>query len=283
MSPTKLASAVMLVSLMLNAGLQCNRAHLVAILKNYSLIGRALLANVVLVPMYGVLLVRIFHLDTYIAVGFLLMAIAPGAPFLPQAAGRQAGGSLGFAIALAFILPVVSIFTILITAPLVFPQTGEGHVPIGQFLVTLVGFQLVPLAIGAFVADRAPGVAAKLERPFLILFFVAVIVLLALAGELIVKGVAAVYGSGGMWAMLVIVLLSIATGWFLGGKDVKNRTTLGIGTALRNIGLCILLATTNFPGTLVAATVLTYFVIQFVVSFLFRIVMRRRASAQAAA
>jgi BASS family bile acid:Na+ symporter len=283
MSPVKLASAVMLVSLMLNAGLQCNREHLVAVLKNYGLIGRALLANVVLVPIFGVLLVRLFHLDTYIAIGFLLMAIAPGAPFLPRAAGRQPGGSLGLAIALAFILPLISIITIPITAPLVFPHTGEGHVPIGQFLVTLLGFQLVPLAIGAIVADRAPGIGAKLERPLVALFFLAVLVLLVLAGDTVVKGVAAVYGSGGMWAMLVIVLLSIATGWLLGGKEIAYRRTLGIGTALRNIGLCILLATTNFPGTVVAATVLTYFVIQFVVSLLFRVVMHRRAASAAAA
>ncbi len=283
MSPVKLASAVMLVSLMLNAGLQCNREHLVAVLKNYGLIGRALLANVVLVPIYGVLLVRIFHLDTYIAIGFLLMAIAPGAPFLPRAAGRQPGGSLGFAIALAFILPAISIITIPLTIPLVFPRAGEGHVPLAQFLVTLVGFQLVPLAIGAFVADRAPAIGAKLERPLVGLFFLAVLVLLVLAGDTVVKGIGAVYGSGGMWAMLVIVLLSIVTGWLLGGREIAYRRTLGIGTALRNIGLCILLATTNFPGTVVAATVLTYFVIQFIVSFLFRMVMHRRAAAQAAA
>jgi BASS family bile acid:Na+ symporter len=282
MDATKLASAVMLISLMLNAGLQCNRERLFAALRNYGLMGRALLANFVLVPLYGVLLVRLFHLDTYIAIGFLLMALAPGAPFLPRAAGRQPGGSLGFAIALAFVLPALSIVTIPITAPLVFPQTGLGHAPVGQFLVTLIGFQLLPLAIGALIADRSPEIGTKLERPMLLVFFVAIIVLLALAGAKVVQGVGAVYGSNGMWAMLIIVLLSIATGWLLGGREIAYRRTLGIGTALRNIGLCILLATTNFPGTVVAATVLTYFVIQFAVSFLFRVIMHRRAAAQAA-
>jgi hypothetical protein len=48
MSATKAAAVVMLVSIMLSAGLQCNRQHLIAALKNYSLIGRALLANVVM-------------------------------------------------------------------------------------------------------------------------------------------------------------------------------------------------------------------------------------------
>jgi bile acid:Na+ symporter, BASS family len=277
MSPTKLTAAVMLLSLMFTAGLQCNRANLVTALRNYGLIARALLANVVIVPLLGVLLVRLFHLNTYIAIGFLLMAMAPGAPFLPRAAGRQPGGSLGFAIALAFILPAVSIVTIPITAPLVLPTHGEGHVPLSQFLTSLIGLQLVPLLIGLVVADRAPAVAARLERPLIIVFSVAVAVLLALLGQTLVTGVASVYGSRGMLAMLVLVLLSLAAGWLLGGPQIAYRRTLGIGTAIRNIGLCALLAS-NFPGTLVGATVLTYLLIQFVVTLAFRAVMHRRAT-----
>ena len=130
MSPTKITAVVLLVSVMLNAGLQADRTRLVAALKNSGLMARALLANVVIVPLLGVLLVRLFALPPLIAVGFLLMALAPGAPFLPRAAGRQPGGSLGFAIALAFISPAVWVVTIPPTAPLVFPARGAGHVPI---------------------------------------------------------------------------------------------------------------------------------------------------------
>src|SRR5215469_3854337 len=119
MSPQKIATIVMLVSIMLSAGLEINREHLMAVLRNYGLIARALLANFIIVPLLAVLVARFLHLDGYVAVGFLLMAIAPGVPFLVRAAGRKPGGSLGFAAALAFLMPAISIVTIPLTARLV--------------------------------------------------------------------------------------------------------------------------------------------------------------------
>ena len=95
MNPTKVVAIVMLVSIMLNAGLEINREHLMTALKSYGLFARALLANFIIVPLLGVLLVRVFRLDAQVAIGFLLMAIAPGVPFLVRAAGRKPGGALG--------------------------------------------------------------------------------------------------------------------------------------------------------------------------------------------
>lgn len=282
MSPEKIAALVMLVSLMLGAGLESNREHLVAALKNYGLLARALLANFVFVPIIGVLMVRLFQLDAPIATGVLLMTIAPGVPFLVRAAGRQPGGSLGFAMALTFILPAISVVTIPITARLVLPLDAEAHLPLANFLTTLVLFQLVPLLIGLLIADRAPALAAKLVRPFTLVFFVAVLALLVLLFPTLVKSVTGVYGSHGLLAELSVVILSIGVGWLLGGPEAPYRRTLGIATALRNIGLCALIATTAFPDSLVAPTVFTYFLVQFIVTVIFRVVFHREAKAASA-
>jgi BASS family bile acid:Na+ symporter len=283
MSPQKIAAIVMLVSLMLSAGMEINREHLMAALKNVGLIARALLANFIIVPILGVVLVRLFHLDEYIAIGFLLMAIAPGVPFLVRAAGRKPGGSLGFAAALAFIMPALSIVTIPLTARLVLPPDAQAHVPAVQLAVTLVAVQLVPLLIGLLVADRAPALAEKLQRPLMLVFVVAVLALLVLLGPALLKAVASVYGSHGMLAMLVIVLLSVAAGWVFGGPEVEYRRTLSIATALRNIGTCAVIATASFPDTLVGPTVLTYLLVQFVVTFVFRIYFSRTTASAASA
>jgi BASS family bile acid:Na+ symporter len=279
----KIAAIVMLVSLMLSAGLEINREHLVAALRDFGLLVGALIANFIIVPILGVVLVRLFHLEGDVAVGFLLMAIAAGVPFLVRAAGRQPGGSLGFAAALAFILPALSIVTIPLTAHFVLPPDAVAHVPVVKLAVTLVIFQLVPLLIGLLIADRAPAFAAKAQRPLLLLFFVAVLTLLVILGPELVKAVASVYGSNGMLAMLVIVVLSVAAGWLLGGPAAENRRTLSIATALRNIGTCAVIATASFPNSLVGATVLTYFLIQFIVTVLFRIYFHRSAATAASA
>lgn len=282
MSPVKIVAIVMLVALMLDAGLQANREHLVAALKNYGLVARALLANFVIVPIFGVVVARLFQLDAPIATGFLLMTIAPGVPFLVRAAGRQPGGSLGFAIALAFLMPALSVVTIPITMGLVLPQDAQTHLPLGKTLVTLVLFQLVPLLIGMMIIDRAPTVAAKIKRPLELVFFVAVLTILVMLGPTLVKAVTGVYGSLAMWAELSVVLLSIGIGWLLGGPDAPYRRTLSIATALRNIGVCAMIATTAFPDSLVAPTVFTYFIIQIIVTLIFRVAFHRKADAASA-
>jgi BASS family bile acid:Na+ symporter len=268
MNPEKVAAIVMLVSVMLSAGLEINVEHLLAALKNYGLFARALLANFIVIPIFGVLLARAFRLDEYVAIGFVLMALAPGVPFLVRAAGRTPGGSLGFAAALAFIMPALSIVTIPLTARFIFtagliaPAAAAGTIPFGRIAVTLVGFQLVPL---------------------LLLFFAAVVALLVILGPMLVQAVASVYGSRGMLAMLVLVLLSVGTGWILGGPSIQYRRTLSIATMLRNIGTCAVVATATFPKTLVAPTVLTYFIIQFLISIIFRVYFHRGAARATAA
>ena len=57
MAAIKIVALVMLVSLTFGAGLQVNVPNLVAVLKNYSLLARALIANFVIVPLIGWLVV----------------------------------------------------------------------------------------------------------------------------------------------------------------------------------------------------------------------------------
>lgn len=282
MNPEKLVAIVMLVSLTFGAGLDVNVAHLMSVLKNYRLIGGALLANIVIVPLLGVLLVRTFDLEPLVATGFLLMAISPGVPFLVRAAGRKKGGSLGLAVTLAVILPAVSILTVPVTAALVLSPSQAAHVPVVQFFMTLVLFQLVPIVLGVVVADRAPGLAAKLERPMLILFLVTLVALLAMLAPTLIADVKSVYGSRGMFAALLLTVLAIGTGWLFGGSEREYRRTLAIGTGLRNIGLCALIATTNFPDSLVASTVMSYLLVQAVVCTLVGIYFTRTATPVAA-
>ncbi|MGR4064901.1 MAG: bile acid:sodium symporter family protein [Vulcanimicrobiaceae bacterium] len=265
MAPQKLVALIMLVSLTFGAGLQVNIPNLVAVLKNVSLMARALIANFVIVPLLGWLAVFTFHLAEPVATGVLLMAIAPGVPFVLQSGARKQGGSLGFAVALAAILPALSVITIPITAGLMLTQAEKASLPLSNFIVSLAFFQLLPLVIGIAVSDRAPAFAAKLVRPMLLVFAITVVALLVLIAPKLVSDITSVYGSRGMVAMLCVVLLSLLTGYLLGGPERSYRRTLGIGTALRNIGLCALIATVSFKGGIVAATVMTYLLIQFTI------------------
>ncbi len=276
MNPAKIVAIVLLVSLMLHTGLQVNVAHLKLVLKDYGLLGRAFLANFVVVPLLGVLFVRVvFHLSDPIATGILLMAISPGVPFVVLSGGRRKGGSLGFAVALAFLLPALSIVTVPITASLVLPGN---LISANSIVLSLVVFQLVPLLLGILVSARAPQVAARLLRPLLLIVLVVVIALLVVLGGPIARAIGTVYGSLGMLAAACIVLLSLFTGWVLGGRERAYRRTLSVGTALRNVGLAALLATSVFGRGDVAAAVLTYFIVQMVLATLLGVFYTKSAA-----
>ncbi len=276
MNPAKIVAIVLLVSLMLHTGLQVNVAHLKTVLRDYGLLGRAFLANFIIVPLLGVLFARIvFHLSEPIATGVLLMAICPGVPFVVLSGGRRKGGSLGLAVSLAFLLPALSIVTVPITASLVLPGSP---ISANSVILSLVLFQLVPLLIGILVSARAPQAAARLQRPLLIVVLVVILALLVVLGGPIARAIGTVYGSLGMLASACVVLASLITGWILGGRERAHRRTLSVGTGLRNIGLAALLATSVFGKGDVAAAVLTYFIIQIVLATLLGVFYTKSAA-----
>jgi bile acid:Na+ symporter, BASS family len=279
--PEQIFAALMLIALTFGAGLEVDREHLRDTFKRFGLTVRALLANFIIVPLIGVVIVKLFRLPGDVATGVLLMAIAPGVPFV-LASVRKRGGRLALAVELAVLLPLISIVTVPITAALVLPEIAKAHLPFGKFAMTLVLFQLLPLLLGIVLGGRSEKFAQRLGRPLQFIFFGSALVLIVLLFPQIVSSIASVYGSLGMLAMLTIVLLSMATGWLLGGPATEDRRVLGIGTTLRNIGLCALIATSNLPNPRVAAAVLTYLVIQMIVSTLFGVFFTRKTKAATA-
>ena len=175
-------------------------------------------------------------------------------------------------------MPAVSIVTVPVTAHFLLP---DAQISTKTLFVVLGVFQLLPLLVGLFISERAPELAARLVRPIGIVMLLGIIVLLALLVPALVMSVAAIYGSGGMWAMLVIVVLSVLTGWILGGPQREYQRTLGLGTAVRSFAFCAVIASASFPGTEAISAVLSYFVIQMVVTAAVGAYFQRTAQAAA--
>jgi bile acid:Na+ symporter, BASS family len=276
----KLLALVMIVTTMFGAGMLVDAKRLVETLRQYGLLGRALLANFVLLPALAVLLVRYFHLDAGFAIGIVLMSMAPGVPFLVNSAGRAGGGSLSFALTIAFCFAALSVVTIPITIAIIvhiFPNAPVPAVPTVKFLTTLVVFQLVPLVLGALVGPRlALPTAEKIGKILHAIFLVAALALVIVVFPNLVASVSKVYGYGHLLIIAAMGIFSIGIGLLFGGKDREYRRTLSIATLLRNIGLCTLIGTDKaFVGTLVLPTILTYFIITFALSLPVRAFFKR--------
>jgi BASS family bile acid:Na+ symporter len=266
-----LASAsvlLFLTTLMFLVGLQVSLPDILAMTRNYGLAARSLLANVVVFPILVVLLTAPVHLPREVLIGVLLMAAAPGVPFLPRMAAA-AKGNLIFAIDLMILLQAVSVVTTPVTLNLILPVQEAVKVPVLRTIATLVLFQLLPLALGMLVRHLAPQHAAAIAKP------VSALSTLGLIGTVVffivphLNVLAKVAGGGALVSMLLLVVVAWPIGWVLGGPEASIRKTLAIGTSLRNVGLCLLIATREFPDTGVAAVVTSYFLIQAIANLVY--------------
>ncbi|HTC30658.1 MAG TPA: hypothetical protein VK702_07985 [Candidatus Acidoferrum sp.] len=275
----KLAVAIFLIAFMFIAGLQCDYRDLLTALSGRARMARILIANFIVVPLLAVIVVRLFALDDFIATGILLMAIAPGVPFLPMIAGAKKGGSAGLATGLAVVLPAISVVTVLITAPLVLPVEATSRIRFAPFIINLVLLQLLPLIIGLWVRERVAALTPKIIKVAGVVLIVSGLAVLYFIVPMMGHAFTVIFGTRGLMATLLIVILSGFAGWAFGGATHEYRRTITIATIMRNFGLALLIAGQDFEGTLVSATVLAYFVIQFVLANVLGTVLKRRDDA----
>lgn len=232
------------VTIMLAMGLSLTVAQIVAPLRNARLVALALVANFVVVPAAAFLLSRVIPLERDLQIGLILFGTAAGAPFLPKLA-QLAKGNVAFAVGLMTLLMVVTVVCLPLLLPLLLPGV---RVNAGQIALTLVLEMLVPLAIGLFVKARYADAAAALQPPIAQISNVSLVLLLVLMLGLNFSKVLGLLGSGAILAILLLIGVAVAAGYFLGGTAVDTRHVLVLGTGQRNVVAGFVIATGSFAS-----------------------------------
>jgi bile acid:Na+ symporter, BASS family len=245
------------VLVMLSIGLRVSGGELLDILRNRAVLARSLVANCVIVPALGVLLVLLFPLTPDATVGILLLAAIPGTPIALQFT-RQAKTRLAFAAAMTFLLSVVSIAM----APLaveVMPQAARrSERPILNLLASIVLYVALPLGAGLWTARRAPKIAPRLVLPLGILATIVFSFLMWETRLMRSQAFAAIRGRGTILALALLLLLSMLLGWLIGGPDPESRRVLATSTSMRSVIVVLYVARYCFPGTSVHLVPLVY-------------------------
>ncbi len=260
---------ITLFEMMVAIGLSVSIKELIGVAGNLRLVTRAALANYVFVPIAVLALLSLFHPDPLVAAGFLIVAVCPGAPYGPPFTAI-AKGNVSAAVGLMVILAGSS--AVLAPALLYFllPLMGGGgtlSVDAGRILITLLMTQLLPLCIGLFIRHRRPDTAARLRKPFTQLS--KVLNLLVLGFILVVQfHVLSAVRPRGYAGMIALLVLSLAAGWLLGGRESANRKAMALATSVRNVSVSLVIATGSFPGTPAVTAVLVYGIFQTLASAL---------------
>jgi BASS family bile acid:Na+ symporter len=218
---------------------------------------RGIVAAIVIVPAIGIAASFLFGLSLAEQVGITLIVIAPGAPLaLRRALGS--GAHAGFA-------PTLQIAIALLATPAV-----PLWVMIGNVILGTRGFadpsavaeqiflaQLLPLALGAIAKQAAPIWADRtgtvLGRASAILLIAAILAQIVDLHQVIL--------STRTWPVIVAAVTTVAAlsiGHLMGGRLPQVRHSIAVASALRNIGLALLIATANRTPPAVEVAIVSY-------------------------
>ncbi len=249
-----LVALAFLASAMFSVGLDLTIRQIVEPLKNRRLVGAALLANVVLVPLIALALVRLIPMDHAFAIGIVVYALAAGTEGGPKFV-QLSKGNAGFAVGLLALLLSITVVCMPAALSLAVP---DAHIDRGSLLVKLFMAVVVPIGAGLLLRAKRAGLADRLSR----LMHWAVLVLLAVFFlQVIVVNFEAMLGlqPGALLGALLYFALAFTAAYLLGGPRRDNRRALALMTFVRNAPIAMTTASQVFPhepGVLVMVTVL---------------------------
>ena len=274
-----LMGIIFVLGTIISMGLNLTMAQIMGPLRNARFVIIALLANFVVVPIAAYILIRVFALDESLATGLLLVSLAAGAPGLPKMA-ELARVDTAAATSLMVLLVVVTIIILPIALPLVLTGISVTFWDIASGLIFLI---LIPLALSLFVRARYEEVAAHFQPYFTQASTFSLLALMVLMVVLNLSNVVGLLGSGGLLASVMLVILSLAGGYLLGGLGGSNKWVQALGAGQRNIAAAMVVATTNF-GSQEIVMVVVYSLITLIVATPLSLELgKRRAKAAEAA
>lgn len=227
----QLSGLLFVVTSMLGMGMSLTLAQIIQPLKNARFVILALLANFVLVPLlaYGITLV--IPLEQSLQIGLVVLATAAGAPFLPKLV-QGAKGNVAFGVGLMVLLMVVTVVYIPIVFPLLLQGVSVNPWDIAQSLIVLM---LIPLAIGLLIKSHSPDSAAHWQPVMNKISSLAILILLVVGLGLNISNILGLIGTGGLLALILLIIGSLIIGTLMGGGDPSVRSVMGLGTAQRNV------------------------------------------------
>ena len=272
-----------LAGLVLAVGLNTERGDLLYVFKRPRLLGRAVLAVMVIPPIIAGILVWILPVSPPVKAGIMLMAVAPVPPLVP---GKELG--IGGRKAYAYGVYVAMALLTIISVPLVFNVAAhvfgrDDTVQVVTILATVFTGVIIPLAIGLLVRRLAPALAARIWRWVYRLSMLLVVVAFVPILAKVWGPMMTLVGNGAVAGMALVALICLAGGHILGGPDRIDRATLATAASVRHPGIAMALASANMTDPRVTAAVLLFMLVGLVVTLPYTMWVKRTTRAEAAA
>jgi BASS family bile acid:Na+ symporter len=250
-----------LIALMVSLGLGL-RAHELAVHQRRPwLVLRVVLGSCVLVPLVGLILLKLpisQQMSAGARLGIALMALSPSAPLTLRKAGAR-GGDAHLAAVLQVAAALVAVASIPLLSAVfrtVFDVRGWDIQP-GPVALQVGLAQVLPLSAGLLLGHWRPELGARWAVPAQKLALLMNLILVGLILALVLPQLSGflVANLPAIAVMGMMTAAALAIGYGLGGGSRDTRLTCALVTSMRNPGLALLFAVThgqNVPGVKLA-------------------------------
>jgi predicted Na+-dependent transporter len=256
---------------MFSIGLRTSGREFLNVVRDRALLARTLLANCIVIPALGFLLVHTFPLNHDATIGILLLAAIPGTPIALQFT-RMAKTRLAFAAAMTFVLSLVSIAMTPLAIEAMQQIAPRNERPVLILIATIALYIALPLWVGLWVAQGLPKVASRLVVPMSLIATVAFLFLMWETRLVRRQAFNAIRGGGTVLAMFLLLLVSMLIGWLIGGPDRETRRILATSTGMRSVIVVLYMARYCFPSSNVFMVPIVYLSLMVPTNLLFHLV-----------
>jgi bile acid:Na+ symporter, BASS family len=193
-----------LAIVMLGMGLSLVAEDFKRITRDPKAVTIGVIAQVLLLPLLGLLTTKVVPMEPTIAVGLIVLALCPGGAS-SNLITYLAKGDVALSVTLTALSSLITVFTIPVFTNLALQHfLGQGAaiaLPIGQTMLQIFLITLLPTAIGMAIRHQFPNTATRLEKQMSrlamgLLAFIIVLLLIRegnkLAGFLVQVGLGAV-------------------------------------------------------------------------------------------
>jgi BASS family bile acid:Na+ symporter len=171
---TNVLASITLFEMMVAIGLGVSFGDVLRVATDWRLVSKAALASYVCVPAAAVGLLMLFHAEPYVAAGFLIAAVCPGAPYGPPFTGMAKGNvviSVGLMVILAGSSALMAPLLLQLLLPFVLqflPALSQDSPPLAiegpKVVMTLLIAQFLPLCAGLALRQWRPELSDRLKK-----------------------------------------------------------------------------------------------------------------------
>lgn len=266
---TKVILPLSLFLIMYGIGISLKVSDFKAVVQNPRAVGIGVLGQMVLLPLIAVALATALQLPPDIAVGLVIIALAPGGA-TSNMFTYLARGDVSLSISLTAVVSLVTPFTIPLLAAWAMTyfmgNSTEFALPIGKTIVQLLVITVIPVALGMFTLAKWPTAAKKIERvlKWFSIFFLMLIIALIVAKNAANMG--DFFAKAGL-ATFVLNVIVLILGYQLARiakLTHKQSVTIGFEVGIQNGTLALVVAGTLIGNAGMMIPAVTYSLIMFV-------------------